>query len=74
MRNSDKSIPCYNCTKRCAKCHSSCEDYKEYRERAARERDLVYKQRNAEAAYIETRVKSAYKTANKRRQQKAWGG
>lgn len=73
MRDSDKSVPCYNCSKRCAGCHSSCEDYKAYQERSAKDRELLHKQRNADYAYIETRVKAAYKTAHKKRQQKAWG-
>ena len=76
MRDSDKSCPCYNCSKRCAEsgynCHSDCQEYKEYQARVAKDKELLYKQRNNENAYIETRIKAAYKTAHKRRQQKAW--
>lgn len=68
MRDTDKMCPCYNCSKRSAGCHSSCGDYKEYQERAAQERDLIYKQRTADANYVEVRVKAA----GKRRKQKAW--
>lgn len=81
MRDVDRSVPCYNngkgCDRRCVtstyNCHSNCPEYKAYQERSAKDRELLHKQRNADYAYIETRVKAAYKTAHKKRQQKAWG-
>jgi hypothetical protein len=68
------NVPCYGCEKRSASCHSSCKEYKDFRQVNIERSELICRKRNEESMITETRIKSVYKTAGKRRPQKAWKG
>lgn len=44
---------CYNCPKRKTHCHTSCEEYKQFSEENAKERENRNKQKSAEYGYAE---------------------
>lgn len=55
----DKTVPCYGCERRKPLCHSSCEDYKEYKRKLAKRAQAIRRQKVAED--IEFQLKKGYK-------------
>lgn len=60
-------VPCYNCEKRNAQCHASCEAYKEYRREYNEKRALLKAYKAKESNIVEVTIK-AVKRMRKRKQ------
>ena len=56
---------CYNCQKRKAHCHTTCEEYKKFSEENAKRRDELGKQRASEQGVYEHVQKSVEKVQRK---------
>ena len=56
---------CYNCPKRKAHCHTSCEDYKKFSEENAKRRDERGKERKAKQDMYEHVLRSVEKSRRK---------
>lgn len=56
--------PCFNCDKRVAKCHSSCEDYKAFKDKSDSIRQKINAEREKKGVtwdYIVRRQASTYR-------------
>lgn len=65
MKHIDKSVPCYNCAKRSAGCHSYCEDYKAFDE-ANRARIEMIRQKKSEDRIVQEIKARVIKKIHKR--------
>lgn len=76
MGKIDKDIPCYGCERRSPLCHSSCEEYKAFKQKRADQSRLICKKRADEAMCTEVRIRSIQKTAKDKtaRKQSIWKG
>ena len=45
------SNPCKDCTKRVVGCHSTCKDYKDWKEEQVKRRDTIFKNKRKEMYY-----------------------
>lgn len=80
MGKIDKDIPCYGCTRRWAtnkdSCHSSCEEYKEFKQKREDQSRVICKKKADEAMCTEVRIRSIQKTIKDKtaRKQSIWKG
>jgi hypothetical protein len=74
MRDRDRSVPCYNCDKRSASCHSSCEDYRAFTQARADRAKVIQKQKAEDRMVTEVRIRSIIKTTKEItvNRQRAW--
>ena len=61
MKHIDKSVPCYNCTKRCVGCHSSCEEYIAYDQANRARLELMRRKRDEDLMLYEVKVRGIKK-------------
>lgn len=74
MQHVDSSVPCYNCERRSAGCHSSCESYKEYRDKMTEKNDAIRKKKAEEELLTDTRIRSIEKATKIKPKQTVWKG
>lgn len=71
----DKNVPCYGCERRSATCHSSCEDYKVYKQEREAQAEMIRKNKQEDNMVTEIRIRSILRntkdvTVNRQRARK----
>jgi hypothetical protein len=71
----DKNVPCYGCERRNAHCHSSCEDYKKFKQMRDEENAVIRKHKEEDRDFTSVRIASLLRntkdvTVNRQRAKK----
>ena len=78
MRKINKNVPCYGCQKRWAtskdSCHSSCEEYKAYKQAKDAREEIIRHKRSEENMMIDVRVDSIQRVTRTKKTQSARKG
>ena len=56
--STDKDVPCYGCERRNAHCHSSCEDYKAFKQEREKELEVIRKHNEEERMFFDVQRRS----------------
>lgn len=73
-----ENSPCYkdgkDCPRRTSTCHGDCPEYKIFYDNRIAENEAIWKKKNEEAVYTDTRVRALNKAAGIKSKQSAWRG
>lgn len=66
QKHIDKSVPCYNCTKRSVGCHSTCEEYIAFDQANRARIEQIRRKRYADNMFYEVTVRAIKKISKKK--------
>lgn len=70
----DTTVPCYECTKRCRDCHSSCAEYKNYRAEVSAKAKAIRVSKAKEEMVNDVRFSTLQKVTGKKPKANIWKG